>query len=209
MRRFSFSRSSSAEVDKKVDHPILAQIRARLSALSPVPHRSGDARAAAVALVLRVAGSDLDVLFIKRAEYELDPWSGQVAFPGGRHEPGDNDLVETAVRETREELGIDLRSNAEVIGRLDDLHSTTVKLPNVYVRPFVLAVSQLPEMTLSPEVAESFWVPLNVLRANASWRMTSVNARGLTFEVRACQFEGKVIWGMTERIISQLLEISF
>jgi 8-oxo-dGTP pyrophosphatase MutT (NUDIX family) len=158
--------------------------------------------------VLRPTGDDVEVLFIKRAEYAGDPWSGQVAFPGGRHEPGDTSLLGTAIRETSEEIGVDL-TDAEVLGTLDDLHSRTVKLPNVFVRPFVLTVPELGGMELSSEVAEAFWVPISVLRAEASWRATTVSARGLSFDVRACHFEGQVIWGMTERILSQLLEIAF
>lgn len=132
-----------------------------------------------------------------------------MAFPGGRHEPGDHDLLETAMRETREEIGIDLRSVTQVLGRLDDIHSRTVKLPNVYVRPFVLSLSRDLAFTLSHEVADAFWVPISVLRNESSWRPTTVKARGLTFDVRACEFEGRTIWGMTERITSQLLKIAF
>ncbi len=191
------------------DHPVVAQIRERLAAHDPVPHQTSAARPAAVAVVVRAAANDVDVLFIKRAEYELDPWSGQVAFPGGRHEPGDADLLETALRETREELGVDLREGAELLGRLDDLHSMTVKLPNVFVRPFVIAVAEVSPMQLSSEVADAFWVPLSVLREEASWRLTTVSARGLSFDVRACEFHGRIIWGMTERIVAQLVAVAF
>lgn len=187
---------------------VVAQIGERLAAHRSALHPEGEARAAAVAIVLRPDADDVQVLFIKRAEYELDPWSGQVAFPGGRHEPGDNDLLDTATRETAEEIGVDL-GDAELLGTLDDLHSRNVMLPNVFVRPFVMAIQSHPPFKLSSEVADAFWVPLSVLRADATWKTTKVSARGLSFEVRACDFEGKVIWGMTERILTQLLTISF
>lgn len=196
-------------MERKADHPTIAQIRAKLAEHQPVPHPASEARAAAVAIVLRPERDDVQVLFIKRAEYEQDPWSGQVAFPGGRHEPGDRNLLETAIRETREEIGVDLSAATEVIGRLDDIHSRTVKLPNVYVRPFVLSLSHNLDFTLSREVAAAFWVPLSLLRDQASWRPTTVKARGLSFDVRACEFQGHTIWGMTERITSQLLHIAF
>jgi 8-oxo-dGTP pyrophosphatase MutT (NUDIX family) len=118
-------------------------------------------------------------------------------------------LLETALRETREELGIDLTSNSDVLGRLDDLHSRTVKLPNVFVRPFVLVGAASGPMELSSEVAEAFWVPMSLLREATNWRPTTVTARGLSFDVRACDFEGRIIWGMTERILAQLLDIAF
>lgn len=183
-------------------------MRGRLKAHAPVADDTGPARPAAVAILLREEAGDVQVLFIRRADYELDPWSGQVAFPGGRQEPGDRDLLETAFRETEEELGADLRSHAELLGRLDDLRSRTVKLPNVYVRPFVMVVSELEDFQLSPEVADAFWVPMSVLTSAASWQSTTVSARGLTFDVDACHFEGRVIWGMTERILSQLLTLA-
>jgi len=187
------------------EHPLIAHVRTRLAQHAPVEESDRDARPAAVAIALRPDGDDLDVLFIRRAEYASDPWSGQVAFPGGRQEPGDTDLLETALRETREETGIDLRSTGQVIGRLDDLHSRTIRLPNVFVRPYVLATGDVESFQLSSEVADAFWVPLSVLKNGASWRLTTVQARGLTFDVSACHFEGMVIWGMTERILSQLL----
>src|SRR5687768_2605338 len=78
---------------------------------SPGEH-DPEARPAAVALVLRaVEMKGLELLFIRRAEYADDPWSGQVAFPGGRHESGDESLERTAIRETWEETGIDLAAS--------------------------------------------------------------------------------------------------
>jgi 8-oxo-dGTP pyrophosphatase MutT (NUDIX family) len=195
-------------VSERGGEQLIAQIGARLAAHIPVPHPEDEARAAAVAIILRPEEDDLHVLFIKRAEYEHDPWSGQVAFPGGRYEVGDGDLLETALRETSEEIGVNLRG-ARLLGRLDDLHSRNVKLPNLFVRPFVLSAADTLAFELSSEVADAFWVPLSVLRAEASWRATTVRARGLSFEVRACDFEGRIIWGMTERIVSQLLQLAF
>lgn len=191
-----------------MSHPAIAHIRERLATHSPLADRTSKARAAAVAIVLQPRDDDVDVLFIRRAEYALDPWSGQVAFPGGRHEPGDPDLLDTALRETLEEIGLDLRGRFELLGQLDDLHSRTVKLPNVFVRPYVVAVENVGRFELSSEVADAFWVPVSHLRHPDSWRLTTVTARGLSFDVNACHFEGKVIWGMTERILSQLLELT-
>jgi 8-oxo-dGTP pyrophosphatase MutT (NUDIX family) len=208
VRHSDSSSTSWIDVSARDGREAIARIGERLAAYHPTLHSGGEARAAAVAIVLRPDADDVHVLFIKRAEYELDPWSGQVAFPGGRHEPGDNDLLDTAIRETAEEIGVDLRS-AELLGTLDDLHSRNVKLPNVFVRPFVMRFDTDQPFELSSEVADAFWVPLSVLRAESSWRATSVSARGLSFEVQACHFEGRVIWGMTERILSQLLNIAF
>ena len=77
---------------------------------------------AAVALVLREHASDLELLFIQRAKHPKDPWSGHMAFPGGRMDPGDPDGKGAARRETLEELALDLERDGELLGRLSDLH---------------------------------------------------------------------------------------
>jgi 8-oxo-dGTP pyrophosphatase MutT (NUDIX family) len=163
-------------------------------------------RKAAVALILR-AGEDgtPELLFIKRAEYPGDPWSGQVAFPGGREEPGDSSLADTATRETREETGIDLERDGTVIGTLDDLRPRIMRLPDVIVRPYVVLLDHYEPLILSHEVALAFWIPLTALKQAESWRDTQILARGIQINARAFHHEGNIIWGMTERILAQLL----
>ena len=164
-------------------------------------------RRAAVALLLRL-GAPLDepeIFFIQRAQYETDPWSGQVAFPGGREEPGDKSLFDTAARETFEETAIDIHTHGEVLGQLDDLRPRIVRLPDVVVRPYVVLVGEHSDPILSNEVAASFWVPLAALRDKGGWRETVVTARGIEFTRRAFHHGGFVVWGMTERIVSRFL----
>jgi 8-oxo-dGTP pyrophosphatase MutT (NUDIX family) len=165
-------------------------------------------RKAAVALIFRAGETGApELLFIKRAEYPGDPWSGQIAFPGGREEPGDSAPVDTATRETREETGLDLEREGRVIGRLDDLRPTTTRLPAVVVRPYVAVTDREEPLMLSHEVALAFWVPLEALRKVESWRETIVFARGIQANRLAFHHEGHVIWGMTERIVGQLLAL--
>jgi 8-oxo-dGTP pyrophosphatase MutT (NUDIX family) len=134
-------------------------VRPPLAAAAPVAHHDRAARPAAVAMILHQSADDLEALFIKRAARAGDPWSGQIAFPGGRFEPTDADLLATAVRETREETGIDLRA-AEQLGVLDDLNPRTPTLPPIVVRPFVFGVAARPTLSLSPdEVQRAFWLP--------------------------------------------------
>ncbi len=163
-------------------------------------------RKAAVALIFR-AGEDgaPEILFIKRAEYPGDPWSGQVAFPGGREELGDASLADTATRETREETGIDLARDGTFIGTLDDLRPRVTRLPDVIVRPYVVLLERYEPLILSHEVSLAFWIPLRALNHPESWRDTQILARGIQINARAFHHEGHVIWGMTERIIGQLL----
>lgn len=165
-------------------------------------------RKAAVALIFRAGEDDTpELLFIKRAEYPGDPWSGQIAFPGGREEPGDSSLADTATRETREETGIDLARDGTFIGTLDDLRPRVTRLPDVIVRPFVVLLGYYEPLLLSREVALAFWIPLAALKQSESWRETQILARGIQINARAFHHEGNIIWGMTERVLGQLLAL--
>lgn len=165
-------------------------------------------REAAVALVLRSAAADeaLELLFIKRAEYEGDPWSGHVAFPGGRREDDDPSLEHTARRETFEELALDLGAAGRLLGVLDDLHPRTPVLPPIVVRPFVYALERDVLLAPSAEVAVAFWVPVAELMRPGAEVSSTVRARGRELLVSSFRHDGHVIWGMTERIIKTLLE---
>jgi 8-oxo-dGTP pyrophosphatase MutT (NUDIX family) len=186
--------------------PTVQRIRAALAAHTPVAADDEEGvRKAAVALIFRLAADGLELLLIKRAEYPGDPWSGQVAFPGGREEAGDSSLAETAVRETREETGIDIDRDGMVLGALDDLRPRTVRLPAIVVRPFVAILDRDQHLELSSEVALAFWVPFGALAHPDSWREDTVFARGIQLNARVFRHQDHVVWGMTERILTQLL----
>jgi 8-oxo-dGTP pyrophosphatase MutT (NUDIX family) len=164
-----------------------------------------EARLAAVAAIMRVT-DDLELLFIKRAEVPGDPWSGHIAFPGGRHAPADGSLERTAIRETQEELAVDL-TRGQVLGRLDDLAPRSRALPPIIVRPFVAVVGS--DVTLSPnaEVAQAFWVPVRTLCAPAAQAEHVVHVNGNAVRFPAFQIDTHVVWGLTERILRQLLSL--
>jgi 8-oxo-dGTP pyrophosphatase MutT (NUDIX family) len=170
----------------------------------------GDPARAAVALTLRpdVTGA-LDLLMIRRADRDGDPWSGQVALPGGRAAQQDASLVHTALRETWEETGLDLQAHGRILGTLDELRPRTATLPPIIVTPVVVALAEHrgapPPLVLSDEVADAFWVPLDRLRDPAASRESSVHVRGATWRVPAFVLGEHVVWGMTERILRQLL----
>lgn len=165
------------------------------------------ARWAAIALVLRMGALGVpELLMIKRAEWDDDPWSGHVACPGGRVEPGDRDLAHTAMRETREETGIDLERVGRLIGTLDDLSPRTPVLPAIAIRPFVVLVPPDVEIVQSGEVAAAFWVPLPALRERGAWGIGTVLVRGVPREVSTFTHGGYTVWGLTERVLRQLLE---
>ena len=163
-------------------------------------------RRAAVALVLRLTGEDRrELLLIKRADYEGDPWSGHVALPGGRQEPEDATLEATAVRETREETAIDLRRHGELLGTLDEIYPRTPVLPPIVVRPYVFTVAPEVPIVPSEEVAAAFWVPLAALRDPAAVVETTVVVRGEERSVPSFRHGDYVIWGLTERILRQFV----
>jgi 8-oxo-dGTP pyrophosphatase MutT (NUDIX family) len=120
-------------------------------------------------------------------------------------EPDDRDLQQTAVRETWEETGIDLATVGRVLGTLDDISPRTPVLPPIVIRPFVVAVSSGVEIIQSPEVAAAFWVPLPALRASAAWGSGIVRVQGVEREVPTFTHGDYLVWGLTERVLKQLL----
>lgn len=182
------------------------ELRQRLSNRSTHRISKPDALQAAVALVLAPgAGAELELLLIKRSERDGDPWSGQMALPGGRRDPGDQNLLETARRETREETGIDLPA-ASVLGELDDLHPRTRVLPPITVRPFVFGLAASPPVRLSAEVALHLWVPLARLRG-AGGRM-ELEVKGRRRLEQAYLLGSHIVWGMTHRILKPFMELA-
>jgi 8-oxo-dGTP pyrophosphatase MutT (NUDIX family) len=146
----------------------------------------------------------LELLMIKRAEHDRDPWSGHVALPGGREEPGDASLEATAVRETREEIGLDLERDGRMLGALDDLSPRAAPVP-ITVRPYVAVVDRDVTLVLSDEVAAAFWVPVAALAAPGARRDSVVTVRGVERLVPSFRHEEYVVWGMTEHILRELL----
>lgn len=144
-----------------------------------------------------------ELLFIERAKHPQDPWSGQMAFPGGRMEPGDPDLTVTAARETLEEVGIALGAP---IGRLDDLTNAKMRqrVPSVRaitVTPFVYLCERRPAVVHNHEVASTVWIPFEHIlqpRAASAYRM---DAPGFKGSFPAFAYQGYQVWGMTYRII--------
>jgi len=192
-------------------HPDARRLASELAARPGAVAGAGlEVRRAAVALVLRPAVGKagvegLELLFIKRAEYPGDPWSGQVAFPGGRREPQDATLRETALRETWEETGVDVARDGVVLGTLDELWPRTPVLPPIVVRPYVAVVTPEVRLELSDEVAAAFWAPLDLLRHPDATFEATVVVRGEERRVPALRHADYTIWGMTERIFRDFL----
>lgn len=163
---------------------------------------------AAVAAILHETEGAARLLFIERSEHPEDPWSGDLAFPGGRIETVDAGPRAAAERETFEETGIDL-AESECLGRLDDLTGST--LP-VVVSAFVYAVSAPGPLVCSAEVRECFWVSLDELLDPERQLERRFPCRGLEDRLHpAIDLLGPgrpVLWGITYRLTARLMELA-
>lgn len=194
-----------------MEDPTLARIRDRLSGRPPIllPPAGEGVRLAGVALLVRPAVAGPELLLIRRAEHPLDPWSGHIAFPGGRREEEDTDSVDTAVRETREEVGIDLRASGTLLGPLDPISPLGPGLPPIRVSPYVFGVTGPVRAEPGPEVAEAVWAPLEALRhPEAVTEFLHPGQDGSEIPFPAISFREYVVWGLTHRILTQFLELT-
>ncbi|HEX9079779.1 MAG TPA: CoA pyrophosphatase [Desulfuromonadaceae bacterium] len=177
-----------------------------LARLRPDRPPFDDRTRAAVAMILRHAADDMEMLFIERAAAERDPWSGNLAFPGGKVEPGE-EPHQAAVRETLEEVGLDLGA-ARFMGRLADIAGA--HLP-VRVSCFVYGLQGVDATpVLNGEVYDAFWVGLDDLTAAERHVIAPVRFAEEGFDVPAIRLpqQGKpVLWGLTYRLTMQFLEL--
>ena len=184
--------------------PTWDDVRRALAARSSQAVSPPTGSRAAVALVLKDGASGIELLFIRRAEHPQDPWSGQMAFPGGRAEPGDADLAATAIRETVEEVGLDLTS-AEALGALDEVRAMARMRPmDLTILPFVFRVEATARPRPGPEVRSVHWLPLAaLLGADLRSTMDYVH-EGASLSFPCVRVDELVIWGLTYRMLLAL-----
>jgi 8-oxo-dGTP pyrophosphatase MutT (NUDIX family) len=181
--------------------PLTERLIAKLTPGDPRPG-PGEQRRAAVAVVLHDEPSGPRVLLMKRAERADDPWSGHISLPGGRLDPTDADLQSTAIRETREELGVDL-DGARLLGQLAPLHPRTSGPAGIEVTPFVFLTELVVEPSCGPEALAAFWLPLAAASSGAFDGTYVYPGSALRFP--SWTYEGHVIWGLTFRILGDVL----
>ena len=183
---------------------LLARLPTALTAVSPRVHEAD--RRAAVAVVVRDGAGGGELLFIRRAEHPLDPWSGHMAFPGGMMDPGDADPLAAARRETREELGLDLDADATLLGQLSDVKPMSLRA-SLAISPFVFALRGAPALAPNDEVQEALWIPWSFFadRGNRSTFFWTRN--GVPVPMPCYRFDDRVVWGLTLRMVDELLEL--
>ena len=191
----------------------LPSIRRRLTAATSAHAHADDGRTrqAAVAVVLREGRDGADMLFIKRAEKAGDPWSGHMAFPGGHREARDATLRDAAIRETAEEIGLDI-SAAAMLGELPRQRPMSVR-SNMLVAPFVFAIEGDPAFSLNHEVAATVWTPLgpmhrgdNAERASPPFDADAPGDGGTKFAGFRLAGRRHFVWGMTYRMVQTFFE---
>jgi 8-oxo-dGTP diphosphatase len=152
---------------------------------------------AAVALLLKSIDQDLKVLFVKRVENPDDPWSGQMAFPGGKRDAKDQNLKQTVVRETLEETNINLLDRCRFLGVMETQRST--RRPEMRILPFVVLLEHEPSIKLNEELEEFVWISLQELVQHKGTAEFSFG------EVPAYIVRNSVIWGLTYRILQKFV----
>jgi 8-oxo-dGTP pyrophosphatase MutT (NUDIX family) len=171
----------------------------------PSPGLAPKKSAGVAVIILDDPGDGDEVLLITRAERQGDPWSGHVSLPGGMVDPGDRSFKETAMRETAEEVGIDLSpGHATFLGYMREFR---VRTRGVRVVPSVFRMATAPVVTLNPEATSHGWVPLRMLARDDARAAYVVRREGSGEELTFPSFVYRefVIWGLTERILSAIL----
>jgi 8-oxo-dGTP pyrophosphatase MutT (NUDIX family) len=183
--------------------PALDRLGDRLSAHQPRRIVEDRVARAAVAMVLDSSRDDVQILLIQRALRDGDPWSGHMALPGGRKDPGDVDLIQTAVREAWEEVGVDLGEDADLIGELDELRAVARFRPlDLVISPFVFRLRRPVSLSLNArEVRSAVWVPLSFFQTPAASGRYRRELEGIATEFPCYRYQGYTIWGLTHRIL--------
>jgi len=185
--------------------PTWGDVRRAIGSRPSEPVRPAALSRAAVALILRDSADGIELLFIRRAEHPLDPWSGQMAFPGGRAEAGDEDLLATAVRETAEEIGLDLAWAAEPLGALDELRAMArMRSMDLSILPFVFQLVTPAALHLSGEVRSVHWLSLGALLGGDLSSTMDYAHEGQSLQFPCIRVDEVVIWGLTYRMLLAL-----
>lgn len=167
--------------------------------VSKLHREGGDDAKAGVAVIFRVDRGKLMLLLVKRAVVPGDPWSGDMAFPGGKRTPPDEAIMETVARELMEETDIDIKMG-RYLGMMDPVLSSVKR--DMTVAPLVFLLDDVPEITINDELSSHQWTEFGKLR----WR----RGRSLVkdFDVPVFDIGEERVWGLTYRMLDRLLEMA-
>lgn len=181
------------------------ELARRIAGAPRIPVAAG-ARRAAVAAALRDGDDGLEVLLMRRAARPGDRWSGQISLPGGHVEPSDADVTAAAIRETREEVGLDLARDAVVIGELASLQAVARGgRIDLWITPVVFQYRGEGAFSLGPEADDAFWLPLDQVRRGDLDAEHPYEHEGGVVQMPSWRFGERVVWGLTHCILGDLL----
>ena len=163
---------------------------------------------AAVSIILRQHNAQIEFLMMQRSLHENDPWSGQMAFPGGKQDCHDRHITETAQREAYEEMGIP-HHGIERIGRLSDILARPYRAfrnPMV-VSPLVFKQLHTFEPRTNEEVADWLWLPVDHFIQQQNRQKMTIEKAGLTHQLPCYYYQEKCIWGLSLLMIDELLDV--
>ena len=179
-----------------------------------IRHRPGRKRLrallnrAAVAMILRERHGETEVLMIERAERRGDPWSGHMAFPGGRMEARDRHGFDVAVRETGEEIGLRLGPSDPCIGRLSEIMTHFQwRRRAMVVTPYLFRLEREVQFELNHEVSAVIWIPISFLANRDNRKKMLLNRRGVKIPLSCYTYQGRRIWGLSLMMLDELLKI--
>jgi 8-oxo-dGTP pyrophosphatase MutT (NUDIX family) len=181
-----------------VEH-VLSRHKPRKKLIRPLLKRS------AVAMILQELEREVRILMIKRSERDGDPWSGHMAFPGGRMDPGDRHGFDVALRETHEEIGLQLDERDPCIGRLSEITTHPgLRRHAMVVSPYVFKLERDVELRLNYEVAEVVWVPLRYLMEPANRERMVWDRAGVKVPLPCYMYQERRIWGLSLLMLDEL-----
>ena len=171
--------------------------------------REGRFIPAAVMMILKEIGNaEYSILFIKRPQNAEDVFAGHMAFPGGKKKGEDQTILDTAIRETLEETGIDISKDGRILGELDDFNPINPKANHYVVTPFVSLLMKDTEIKPNEEVDEAVWIPLNHLKDEKSLEIRILERSSMRVKDYVFYYRDYVIWGMTGRILRDFLSLT-
>ena len=170
--------------------------------------RDGNFILASVMIILKEnRESDYSILFIKRPQNAEDVFSGHMAFPGGKMKEGDGNKLQTAIRETLEETGIDIFKKGKILGELDDFNPINPKASHYIVTPFLSLLIKDTEIKPNEEVDEAIWIPISHLKDEKALEIRIVEKLSMGVKDYVFHYKDYVIWGMTGRILCKFLSL--